>query len=272
MYLNKDKIVSVSVQQNPLVSLFLMFLVFCSLSTHAKNNDAKHVLGDVTKIYMSSMTYIFKEQKLINQRGGNKSKLFGSEFIENIRVIYKSKYSEPFPLIDHKSKKVLLQSMVEVMEENRELISDEKLDFKGIIPATFAFQLSAKLSTKGVGLKIKFTRTQESIRNKLNNPDTWEVKVMKSIIKKPEVFYDNNALLNGKAAYRQFTPLPMVPHCLRCHGVPAQNPLNFGKNEEDWTDIDMTGFKMEGWTLDDFGGGVSISIEKSVIDSNRSYQ
>jgi len=272
MYLNKDKIVSVSVQQKLLMSLILLFFIFCSLSTHANNKDVKYVLGDVTKIYMSSMTYIFKEQKLINQRGGNKSKLFGSEFIENIKIIYNSKYSEPFPLIDHKSKKVLLQSMVEVMEANRELISDEKLDFKGIIPATFAFQLSAKLSTKGVGLKIKFTRTQESLRNILNKPDTWEVKVIKSMIKKPEVFYDNDALLNGKAAYRQFTPLPMVPHCLRCHGVPAQNPLNFGKNEKDWTDIDMTGFKMEGWTLEDFGGGVSISIEKSVIDSNRSYQ
>jgi hypothetical protein len=249
-----------------------MFVIFCSLDTRASNNDVKHVLGDITKIYMSSMTYIFKEQKLINQRGGNKNKLFGSEFIENIKMVYKNKHSEPFPIIDHKAKKALIQSMIEVMEENRELINDDKLDFKGIIPAIFAFQLSAKLSTKGVGLKIKFTRTAGSLRNQLSKPDSWEVDVMKLMINKPEVFYDNDALLNGKPAYRQFTPLPMVPHCLRCHGGPAQNPLNFNKNKKDWTDIDMTGFKMEGWTLDDFGGGVSISIEKSVIDSKRDSQ
>ena len=222
---------------------------------------------------MSSMTYIFKEQALINQRGGSKNKLFGSEFIENIKIVYKSKHDEPFPIIDHRAKKILLQSMIEVMEENRELINDDKLDFKGIIPAIFAFQLSAKLSTKGVGLKIKFTRTEGSLRNQLSKPDAWEIDVMKSMIKKPEVFYDNNALLNGKPAYRQFTPLPMVPHCLNCHGVPSQNPLNFNANREDWTDIDMTGFKMEGWKIDDFGGGVSISIEKSVIDStNGNFQ
>jgi hypothetical protein len=226
----------------------------------------RSVLGDITKIYMSSMVYIFKEQGLINQRGGNKEELFGTEFINNVRKTYKDKYVEPFPLIDHKIKKVLLQAMVEVMEDNHELINDDKLDFKGIIPAIFAFQLSAKLSTKGIGLKIKFTRTEGSIRNQLNRPDAWEIEVMKSIIKKPQVYYDENALLKGKPAYRQFTPLPMAPYCLKCHGIPAQNPLNFNKNKNDWTDIDMTGFKMEGWTLADFGGGVSISIDKGAID------
>jgi len=270
--MNKDQVFNVEVKRRVFVSISFMFLIFCSLSTQATDRDVKYVLGDITKIYMSSMTYIFKEQKLINQRGGNKNKLFGTEFIENIKMTYIKKHSESFPIIDHKAKEALLQAMIEVMEENRELINDDKLDFKGIIPATFAFQLSAKLSTKGVGLNINFTRTKESIRNKMNMPDSWEVEVMKSMVKKPEIFYDNDALLDGKPAYRQFTPLPMVPNCLKCHGVPAQNPLNFNKNKKDWTDIDMTGFKMEGWTLDDFGGGVSISIEKSVIDKNRVVQ
>lgn len=80
-----------------------------------------------------------------------------------------------FPKIDNKAKEALLQTMIEVMEENRELINDEYLSFKGIIPAVFAIQLSAKLSTKGIGLKIKFTRTPDSIHNQLNMPDAWEI-------------------------------------------------------------------------------------------------
>lgn len=226
---------------------------------------AKKILGDVTKIYLSSMVYIFKNQPLINQKGGDKSDLFGEKFISNIKTTYQAKYNEPFPLEDHITKKMLIQAMIEVMDDNRELFNDPELGFKGIIPAIFAFQLGAKLSTKGIGLKIKFTRTKDSIRNKSNMPDAWEASVMQRIIQKPEIYYDENALLNGKAAYRQFTPLPMAPYCLHCHGRPADNPLNYDKEPSQWTTIDITGFEMENWEIDDFGGGVSISIEKSII-------
>ena len=99
----------------------------------------------------------------------------------------------------------------------------------------------------------------------LNRPDSWESSVMQKIIKKPQIYYDNNAKVNGKAAFRQFTPLPLAPYCLACHGSPKDNPLNHGKERSEWTDIDMTGFTMENWTMDDFGGGVSISIEKAIL-------
>lgn len=58
----------------------------------------------------------------------------------------------------------------------------------------------------------------------------------------------------------------MAPYCLQCHGEPKHNPLNYGKPQKAWTTIDMTGFEMESWTLTDFGGGVSLSVEKSNID------
>lgn len=240
-------------------------MTLASFQSTANDEKMKKIIGDVTKMYMASMTYIFKSQPLINQKGGDKSSLFGNDFIENVKQTYQSKHNEQFPQINHLSKKMLLQAMVEVMEDNRELFNDEELGFKGIIPAIFAFQLSAKLSTKGVGLKIKFTRTPDNIRNRLNIPDEWEISVMQKILEKPRIYYDDKAVLNGKPAYRQFTPLPMKPYCLNCHGTPANNPLNSGKVKSEWTNIDMTGFEMENWTIDDFGGGVSISIEKSIL-------
>lgn len=244
----------------------LSFLVFCFNSqANADNTRMKKVINDITKIYMSSMTYIFINQPLINQKTDDKSELFGQKFLDNIRQTYSSKYSEEFPQEDHYAKTILLQTMVEVMDSNKELLYDQDIGFKGIIPATFAFQLSAKLATKGIGLKIKFTRTAGNIRNILNRPDSWETSVMKKIINTPKIYYDENALLNNKPAIRQFTPLPMAHFCLACHGKPENNPLNAGKNQSEWTDIDMTGFKMENWTIDDFGGGVSISIEKSFL-------
>jgi hypothetical protein len=215
---------------------------------------------------MSSMVYVFKSQPLINNKNFDKTALLGQRFIDNIKRTYRAKYNEDFPKDDHFAKTVLLQAMVEVMDDNKALLYDDEIGFKGIIPATFAFQLSAKLSTKGVGLKIKFTRTAEQIRNKLNRPDSWENSVMQKIQNNPQIYYDENALLNGKPAIRQFTPLPMAHYCLACHGIPEYNPLNTDIEKSEWRNIDITGFEMENWAIDDFGGGVSISIEKSVLE------
>ncbi|MCJ8319328.1 MAG: DUF3365 domain-containing protein [Colwellia sp.] len=242
-----------------------IFFSLVSFQLSADNIQMKKNINDITKIYMSSMTYIFKSQSIINQKNVDKSSLFGDAFIENIKQTYSVKYNEDFPKADHLAKKMLLQVMVEVMDDNKELIHDNEIGFKGVIPATYASQLSAKLATKGIGLTIKFTRTEKGIRNILNKPDAWESAVMEKMKTTPDIYYDENALLNGKAAIRQFTPLPMAPLCLGCHGVPGQNPLNVGKDKSQWTTIDITGFEMENWTIDDFGGGVSISIEKSVL-------
>jgi hypothetical protein len=248
--------------------------VFCFLSAsiylisfnlHANDAQMKSLINDITKMYMSSMVYVFKSQPIINDKNIDKKELLGKRFIDNIKQTYRTKYNEEFPKEDHFAKTLLLQAMVEVMDDNKALLYDDEIGFKGIIPATFAFQLSAKLSTKGVGLKIKFTRTDGQIRNKLNRPDSWESRVMQKMQKKPQIYYDENALLNGKAAIRQFTPLPMAHYCLACHGIPDNNPLNTGRKRSEWTNIDITGFEMENWTIDDFGGGVSISIEKSVL-------
>ena len=242
-----------------------LVLVFYSGLAQADDLAMKRVIEDITNIFMSSMEYIFKNQGLINQKGGNKNELFGQSFITNIKQTYHLKYQQPFPEQNHRSKRMLLQAMVEVLEDNRILLNDAEIGFKGLIPATFAFQLSRKLSIKGIGLTIKFTRHTDSIRNKANVPDEWEIQMMEKIQQEPRIYYDSNATLNGKPAYRQFTPLPMKPYCLNCHGTMRNNPLNKGKERAQWSNIDMTGFVMENWTLKDFGGGVSISIEKSAI-------
>ena len=247
--------------------LFLAFVSLGTSSSHASEDDEiKVILNDLTKMYSASMVYIFLNQDTINSPLADKSVLFGDDFINQVKDTYTEINHEPFPELDHFAKRILIETMIEVMDENEPLIFDEDIPFKGIIPATFAFQISAKLAAKGLGLKIKFTRISKAIRNRLNEPDEWEHTVMLNIIKKPQIFYDENAVLEGKPAIRQFTPLPMKPYCLSCHGSAKDNPLNTNREPKQWTDIDITGFKMEGWTIDDFGGGISISIDKSLFE------
>jgi len=229
----------------------------------SQTSNPENFISDISKIFTASMYHIFKNQTLINQKGGDKSSLFGEKFIESIKQTYKQKHHQEFPEKSSRLQALLLKTMVEVMEESRTLINDDKLGFKGLIPARFAFQVSEKLSRKGVGIKIKFTNMVGSVRNPLNLPDAWEVSAMNGFKQsKLEPLFDDSSSMNGIPSYRYFLPMKLESFCLSCHGVPRDNPLNKGKDSSDYTHIDMTGFVMENWTLASFAGGLSITIYK----------
>jgi len=248
----------------------LLFFLFFSLSPFSigssepsKTSNAKVFIEEVSNIYMASTYYIFKQQSLINQSGGDKSSLFGKPFINNIKHAYESQFNKKFPKENRRLYTSLLRAMIDVMEDNRTLIYDDQLNFKGLIPATFAFQLSEKLAIKGLGVKIKFTNFANSVRNKLNLPDQWEVVAMENFKKhKENAYFDDQSSLNGIPAYRYFVPLKLERFCLNCHGTPKDNPLNIGLKKSQWSNIDMTGFTMENWQLGDFSGGLSVIIYK----------
>jgi len=225
------------------------------------SREKSELISEIAKTYQASITYIFKNQTLINQKGGDKSKLFGQAFISNVKKTYQTKFNKSFPEQNSPVIKSLIQVMIEVMESNRTLLYDNDITFKGFIPAIFAFQLSEKLSKKNLGVKIKFTSKPSQIRNQLNQPDFWEIEAMNRVQKQKLInYYDDQATYLNKPAQRYFLPVKMQPFCLSCHGVPANNPLNAGKKEAQWSNIDRTGFPMENWTLNDFGGGISITL------------
>ena len=242
-----------------LAKLFLLLILLTPFDV--KGVQDKTLIRELSQMYQSSMTTIFQNQPLINQQAGDKSSLFGRRFIAEVKAAYEHQFGQPFAEQEHWLKLVMIRVMIEVMEDNRTLIFDEDIDYKGLIPAIFAFQLSAKLATKGQGLNIKFTSTPNMIRNQLNQPDAWEIVVMEKIkVLGLKDYIDPQAVFEGKRATRLFTPIKLKRLCLDCHGTPKQNPLNAGKARAQWTNIDVTGFVMENWQYGDFGGGVSVSI------------
>jgi hypothetical protein len=210
------------------------------------------------------MDYIFESQNLINRKGGSKSSLFGDEFIVKVKKSYSRKFQKTFPDLSNMQYRVLVQVMVEVMEENKTLILDPDIEFKGFIPAVYAFQLSQKFSNKGLGIKLKFTNMSDRIRNKFNIPDEWEIKAMNHI-KDSNIayFFEDNVNNEKESTTRYITKVPISKMCLTCHGFPKDNPINKGKRKEQWSNIDKTGFIMENWTLKDFGGAVSVTLSKT---------
>jgi hypothetical protein len=244
------------------ISILVLFLLFQTQSI-AEISEEEKFIDSISKIYIAAMNHIFQRQRLINQKGGDKSSLFDQHFINELMIVYKNTHHEEFPVKSSRLKTLLLKSMVEVMDENRTLINDIDLGFKGFIPAIFAFQLADKLSRKGVGIKIKFTNKAGTVRNILNAPDGWEEAAMeKTYTSSNNTLFDEFAVMNNIPSYRYFTPLKLKTYCFNCHGKPADNPLNKGREKSQYTDIDMSGFKMENWNSESFAGGLSITIYK----------
>ncbi len=228
--------------------------------------ETKQLLIEMSKMFKAAQVVIFKNLPVINSTTSDKINLFGDNYLKQVKATYQAKFKEPFPKIDHFFKEQLVASMVEVMDENRTLISDTDIKFKGLIPATYASQLSHKFSNLGLGIKIKFTASPELLRNQFNAPDIWEVDTISKFQEKDWVkntaYFDAAAKLYGKPAFRYMTPLYHSKMCLGCHGVVANNILNKNKAEAEWTIIDIAGFPMEGQLLGELGGGISISILK----------
>jgi hypothetical protein len=147
------------------------------------------------------------------------------------------------------------------MEDNRTLFLDEDISDKGFIPAVYAFQLSRKYSTKGIGIKFKFTNESHKIRNMFNEPDNWEIKAIEHIKNSNDISFSERITgHNNQSELRYMTKVELSPMCLQCHGSPKDNPENKGKPEHQWTNIDRCGFEMENWQLTDFGGAVSVTV------------
>jgi len=235
---------------------------------YTSESDAvtQQLLIEMSRMFKSAQVVIFKNLPVINSTTSDKTNLFGDNYMKQVKAAYQAKFKEPFPQIDHFFKEQLVASMIEVMDENRTLISDVDIKFKGLIPATYASQLSHKFSNLGLGIKIKFTASPDLLRNQFNAPDVWEVNTISKFLDeewdKNTAYFDASAELYDKPAFRYMTPLYHSKMCLGCHGVVAENILNKNKPEAEWTTNDIAGFPMEGQSLGELGGGISISILK----------
>ena len=252
----------ISILKKSVILLFLMlFISSTTANVSVLNAPNEKSIIDIAKIYHASLTYIFKQQLLINSDSQNKEALFGQPFINNIKTTYQDMYSIPFPKVTNEYIDSLLTLMILVMEDNRTLLLDTDIGFKGFIPTIFAFQLSQKFKQRGYGINIKFTNFEERIRNKLNSPDYWEQTALARLKEEGvEEVLDNKVYFKGNLAFRYMKVIKVTSMCLSCHGTPQDNPFNRGKNKNQWSLKDNTGFRMEGWKLGEIGGAISVVL------------
>jgi hypothetical protein len=213
---------------------------------------ALHLAG----LLRSSRAVISDNQDLINQSGTNKD-LTGARVLELAKADYARSTGHPLPVLDKTSMEgMLLQAesdaILEVMDAAQPLINHPNRDFKGFLPATFAYRVAQVFSQKVGDLAyLKLTAPQELIRQKSNMPDAWENRTITNVFQSPgwkkEGFVAEVAELNGKKAYRLLIPEYYDVSCLACHGEPKGA-------------TDISGWKKEGGKLGDLGGALSAGI------------
>jgi len=254
----------------------LLLLVLLTGNCVGQDLNQTHKLSDeILSIFGSAQIYLFRSQTLINSKAKNKDQLFGKAFIDQLKLIHQQIYHSPFPAADHPIKAYLLNSMIAVMDDNKALILDKEIDFKGFIPAVFAFQLSQRFSNGGYPVSIKFVGLKDRLVNELNVPDQWETstltKMQGSHWRTNEGFREVTASKQGKYL-RTLQPIYHKQQCLTCHGSIADNPVNKGKAENTWSTENKAGFTMQNFKLNELAGGVSLSvgidIQPTVSNSN----
>ncbi len=223
----------------------------------ATQDEIDHtVLFHLTTLLRSARQVISDQQGLINQRGSGKD-LPAKTVIEQAKAKYAEQTGHPVPNLDPTSAEgqmlqAEMRAMEEVMDQAQPLINDPNRGFKGFLPAIFAYQVAERFNHKqGELAYVKLTAPAELVRHQPNLPDAWEDQMIKSKFQSPGwkkgEFVEQEALLNGRKAYRVMIPEYYEASCLECHGEPKGA-------------IDITGSKKEGRKLGDLGGAISAAI------------
>ncbi len=244
--------------------LKIVFLLPFFLSPSALSEDYSHLSREVLNVFVASKEVLFEKQPLINSAEADKTSLFGQAFLLEVGRVYQKNYGKPLPAADHPVKVLLYQSILSVLEDNRALIMDRELAYKGFIPATFSFQLSQRFSNSGYPVKIKFVGLKGRLVNQINAPDAWEESVLAS--RAVESLQEGGViqeltLENERSLIRSLQPIYISQACLSCHGSVADNPKNNRLDKKDWTRINTAGFEMQDFQLGELAGGIGLIID-----------
>ncbi|HEV8678265.1 MAG TPA: DUF3365 domain-containing protein [Stellaceae bacterium] len=145
----------------------------------------------------------------------------------------------------------LMDSIVEVMDDNQSQINAKGTGFKGFIPAVFGRLVGEAFAHRAKGeAEIKITAPPDLVRNRKARPDKWEAEVIATKLLQaswPRGQPFSAMVEDGRPAFRIAVPEYYAQSCLACHGTP--------KGE-----MDKTGYPKEGGKEGDLGAVISITL------------
>ena len=127
--------------------------------------------------------------------------------------------------------------------------------FKGLNPARVGAAISKEF-TKTTNFVMK--QTSLEYRNPENAPDEFEVRMLKQFktTRDKEPTWREDFDKEGNKTIRYILPLYIKEECLPCHGKPEYEG-----------EVDITGYKKEGYEAGELRGAISIAAPASHLDS-----
>ena len=233
-----------------LCSLLGIFMMVPTLS-YALSED--NISEELTSLYRAARKVVSVNQGHINKIDIGDKGLSGEVVVAKALDNYTQATGNVLDIDNLSSAQTaMLDAVSEVMEQNQDLINEQGVGVKGVLPAIFARQLATTFNGKMSGkMKIKLTAPKKYVRNRSNRPDKWEHNIIENMFKqstypKGQPFSEISAV-KGKSAYRFILPEYYGQSCLACHGGP--------KGERD-----ISGGKKEGGVLGELGGAISLII------------
>jgi len=120
------------------------------------------------------------------------------------------------------------------------------------VPIVIAMETASKKADE-LGFKMKIPKV--SPRNPINEPDEYELRVLKLLESKEyEEYWEIDEATNS---IRYFRPVELTAECLDCHGDPATSQEIWGNDQG----LDISGVKMENWKAGDIHGAFEIIMD-----------
>ncbi len=237
-------------------SLLIVGLVtLWALPAPAADEDAA-IAQSLAQMLRSARTVISDSQAKIDDPAVGDKGLTGRVVLDLAVQKYKATTGVDPASIDPKSRQgMLLQAMmdsiVEVMDDNQTQINAKGTGFKGFIPAVFARLVDEAFARRAKGeAEIKVTAPLNLVRNRKARPDAWEADVISTKLLRadwPRGQPFSTMVQDGRPAFRIMVPEYYAESCLTCHGTP--------KGE-----MDKTGYPKEGAKVGDLGAAISITL------------
>lgn len=143
-----------------------------------------------------------------------------------------------------------LEIIREYIAEKQDVINTDpetgNVTFKHLNPAKVGTAISKRIS---LSTNYIIKQTSLNYRNPENAPDEYEIKMLKQLQTKDskDAVWGEDYDKEGKKIIRYIVPLYIKEDCLQCHGMPAYEG-----------ELDITGYKKEGYKLGDLRGAISV--------------
>ena len=219
-------------------------------------DDAK-IAKSLATMLRAARTIISQNQDRINDPAVGYKGLDGKTVLAQSAKIYQTATQVDPLTIDPASRhgkliRVLMDSIVEVIDMHQQTLNRQGVGFKGFIPSLFARLVNEAFGRRAAGVaEMKVTAPAQLIRNPRARPDQWELEVIDGKLLSAQwpkdLPFAALAQAKGKPAYRTAVPEYYGGSCLTCHGSP--------KGE-----VDITGYPKDGAREGELGGVISITL------------